>query len=191
RALLGTNARYERLIEGLLLLAQSEQELAIRKPVELPQIVRTVLEQIELASTKRHITVHQDVRQAVAVGDPLFLERCVFNLLENAIKYNVRGGEVWLRLRQEGDEAVVVVENTGPQVSPYEVDDLFEPFRRLQGDRVRSARGAGLGLSIVRAIVGAHGGTVTAVGRPEGGLAVTVRLAGAAHVTAGRARGRS
>ncbi|MFG1960539.1 sensor histidine kinase [Nonomuraea sp. NPDC049028] len=191
RALLGTNARYERLIEGLLLLAQSEQELAVRKPVELPRIVRTVLEQIELASTKRHITVHQDVRQAVAVGDPLFLERCVFNLLENAIKYNVRDGEVWLSLRQEGDEAVVVVENTGPQVSPYEVDDLFEPFRRLQGDRVRSARGAGLGLSIVRAIVDAHGGTVTAVGRPEGGLAVTVRLAGAAHVTAGRARGRS
>ncbi|MCA2228973.1 sensor histidine kinase [Nonomuraea aurantiaca] len=191
RALLGTNARYERLIEGLLLLAQSEQELTERKPVELPRIVRTVLEQIELASTKRHVTVHQDVRQAVAAGDPLFLERCVFNLLENAIKYNVRDGDVWLRLRQEGDEAVVVVENTGPQVSPYEVDDLFEPFRRLQGDRVRSARGAGLGLSIVRAIVAAHGGTVTAVGRPDGGLAVTVRLAGAAHVTADRARGRS
>ena len=191
RALLGTNARYERLIEGLLLLAQSEQELTERKPVELPQILRTVLEQIELASTKRHLTVHQDVRQAVAAGDPLFLERCLFNLVENAIKYNVHGGQVWLRLRQEGDEAVVVVENTGPQVSPYEVDDLFEPFRRLPGDRVRSARGAGLGLSIVRAIVGAHGGTVTAVGRPEGGLAVTVRLAGGAHVTADRVRGRS
>jgi signal transduction histidine kinase len=191
RALLGTNARYERLIEGLLLLAQSEQELAIRKSVDVRQVIRAVEEQLDLQPRKRPVTLHQDLSAALAMGDPLFLERCVFNLLENAIKYNVRDGDVWLRLRQEGDEAVVVVENTGPQVSPYEVDDLFEPFRRLQGDRVRSARGAGLGLSIVRAIVAAHGGTVTAVGRPDGGLAVTVRLAGAAHVTADRARGRS
>ncbi|MFD1547164.1 sensor histidine kinase [Nonomuraea guangzhouensis] len=177
RALLGTNARYERLIEGLLLLAQSEQELTARKPVELPRIVRIVLEQIEVVAGKRHVTVHEDLRQAVAGGDPLFLERCVFNLLENAIKYNVRDGDVWVTVRPDGDGAVIVVENTGPPVSPYEVDDLFEPFHRLHADRVRSARGSGLGLSIVRAIVDAHGGTVTAAARPEGGLAVTVRLA--------------
>ncbi|MFG1960403.1 sensor histidine kinase [Nonomuraea sp. NPDC049028] len=176
RALLGTNARYERLIEGLLLLAQSEQELAVRKSVDVRQVILAVEEQLDLQPRKRPVTLHQDLSAALAMGDPLFLERCVFNLLENAIKYNVRDGEVWLRLRQEGDEAVVVVENTGPQVSPYEVDDLFEPFRRLQGDRVRSARGAGLGLSIVRAIVDAHGGTVTAEARPEGGLTVTMRL---------------
>ncbi|MEU4224738.1 HAMP domain-containing sensor histidine kinase [Nonomuraea sp. NPDC026600] len=191
RALLGTNARYERLIEGLLLLAQSEQELAVRKPVELPRIVRIALEQIELAAGKRHVTVHEDLRQAVAGGDPLFLERCVFNLLENAIKYNVRDGEVWVSVRPDGGGAVIVVENTGSPVSPYEVDDLFEPFHRLHADRVRSARGSGLGLSIVRAIVDAHGGTVTAAARPEGGLAVTVRLAGVAQATPGRARSQS
>jgi signal transduction histidine kinase len=61
-------------------------------------------------------------------------------------------------------------------VAPYEVEDLFEPFRRLQGDRLRSARGAGLGLSIVRAIVDAHGGTVAAEPRADGGLTVTMRL---------------
>ncbi|MEU4224865.1 ATP-binding protein [Nonomuraea sp. NPDC026600] len=176
RALLGTNARYERLIEGLLLLAQSEQELAVRKSIDLCQVIRAVEEQLDLQPRKRPVTLHQDLRAALATGDPLLLERCVYNLLENAIKYNVRDGDVWLRLRQEGDEAVVVVENTGTPVPPYDVDDLFEPFRRLQGDRVRSARGAGLGLSIVRAIVDAHGGTVTAEARPEGGLTVTMRL---------------
>ncbi|GAA3079394.1 sensor protein CutS [Streptosporangium carneum] len=176
RALLGTNARYERLIEGLLLLAQSEQELTVRKPVDLCQVVRTALEQISLEPRRRRVTVHEDPRQALAVGDPLFLERCVFNLLENAVKYNVSGGDVWVTVHQDDDAAVVTVENTGPVVPPYEVDELFEPFRRLQGERVRSARGAGLGLSIVRAITDAHGGTVTASARPEGGLVVALRL---------------
>ncbi|WP_433429206.1 sensor histidine kinase [Nonomuraea sp. CA-141351] len=176
RALLGTNARYERLIEGLLLLAQSEQELTVRKWVDLEQVVRTVLEQIDLQPRKRPVTLHQDLRPVLVEGDPLFLERCVFNLLENAIKYNVRDGEIWLALGQEDGDAVITVGNTGPLVPPYEVDDLFEPFSRSQGDRVRSSRGAGLGLSIVRAIVRAHGGQVGAAARPEGGLSVTVRL---------------
>ncbi|MCC5576502.1 HAMP domain-containing histidine kinase [Microtetraspora sp. AC03309] len=187
RALLGTNARYERLIDGLLLLAQSEQELTVRKPVDLRYIAHTVLDELDLAPRKRAVTVHQDLRPAVVQGDPLFLERCLFNLLENAVKYNVRDGEVWLTVRDDhdhradhrgddGDGVVVTVENTGPQVPPYDVDDLFEPFRRLHGERIRSARGAGLGLSIVRAIVDAHGGTVTARPRPEGGLIVSVRL---------------
>ncbi|WP_260615136.1 cell wall metabolism sensor histidine kinase WalK [Microbispora sp. KK1-11] len=178
RALLGTNARYERLIEGLLMLAQSEQELTARKPVDLRQVVRTAMEQIDLQPRHRKVTVHEDLRPAVAHGDPLFLERCLINLLENAIKYNVRDGEVWVRLREEETGVSVTVENTGPLVPPYEVDDLFEPFRRLGGDRVRSARGSGLGLSIVRAIAVAHGGEVEALARPEGGLAVTVRLPG-------------
>ncbi|GAA2207545.1 HAMP domain-containing sensor histidine kinase [Nonomuraea monospora] len=176
RALLGTNARYERLIEGLLLLAQSEQELTVRKPVDVEQVARTVLEQLDPGSRKRPVTLHQDLRPALVEGDPLFLERCVFNLLENAIKYNVRGGHIWLTVAGEPSGASVVVENTGPLVPAYEVEDLFEPFSRLQGDRVRSAHGAGLGLSIVRAIVAAHGGSVTALARPEGGLRVEVRL---------------
>ncbi|TMR91589.1 sensor histidine kinase [Nonomuraea basaltis] len=101
RALLGTNARYERLIEGLLLLAQSEQELTVRRAVDVEQVVRMVLEQIDLQSRKRPVTLHQDLRPVLVEGDPLFLERCVFNLLENATKYNVRGGEIWLTLRRE------------------------------------------------------------------------------------------
>ncbi|MBP2707964.1 HAMP domain-containing histidine kinase [Microbispora sp. RL4-1S] len=176
RALLGTNSRYERLIEGLLLLAQSEQELTVRKAVDLEHVVRTAAEQLDLQPRRRTVTVHRDLRPVIVTGDPLFLERCLFNLLENAATYNVRDGEVWVSLREEGEHGVVVVENTGPPVPPYDVDDLFEPFRRQQGDRVRSARGAGLGLSIVRAIADAHRGTVTAVARPKGGLIVTLRL---------------
>jgi signal transduction histidine kinase len=75
---------------------------------------------------------------------------------------------------------VLVVSNTGPVVPPYDVPRLFEPFHRLEGDRIGStAPGAGLGLSIVRAVARAHGGEATARPREGGGLVVTVTLPGA------------
>ncbi|MGW2195000.1 sensor histidine kinase, partial [Streptosporangium sp. NPDC001682] len=148
------------------------QELTSRRPLELDQVVRAALDQLDPLPRNRPVTIHRDLSPVTVEGDPLFLERAVCNLVENAIKYNVRDGQVWISCDQGG----LVVENTGQPVPPYEVEDLFEPFRRLQGDRVRSARGAGLGLSIVRAIVDAHGGTVTATSRPEGGLRVAITL---------------
>ncbi|MBW3641639.1 MAG: HAMP domain-containing histidine kinase [Actinobacteria bacterium] len=70
----------------------------------------------------------------------------------------------------------LVVANGGPAVDPAEVEALFEPFRRGTAERTGSVAGAGLGLSIVRSVATAHGGTATATGRPEGGLEVTVEL---------------
>jgi signal transduction histidine kinase len=74
--------------------------------------------------------------------------------------------------------ARVTVRNSGTAIPPAEVDRLFEPFQRLPSDRVAAPRatGQGLGLSIVRSIVRAHGGTLTATPNPEGGLAITVTL---------------
>ncbi|WP_214111255.1 sensor histidine kinase [Acrocarpospora catenulata] len=178
RTLLGTNARNERLIEGLLLLARSERELVVRKPVELQEVVRTAVEQLAPYAAEEQVKVEYDLHTAPSTGDPVLLERCVANLVENAIKYNTGpDGKVWVRSGIVGRDAVVQVANTGPHVPAYEVDILFEPFRRSQADRVQSAKGAGLGLSIVRAIARAHGGTATAVPREGGGLVVTVRLA--------------
>jgi signal transduction histidine kinase len=99
------------------------------------------------------------------------LERLVQNLLRNAIAYNIAGGEVSV----ECDGTRLTIGNTGPVVLAHEVPGLFEPFRRLT-DRVGSAEGSGLGLSIVRSIVAAHGGTVAAEPRTGGGLTVTVDL---------------
>ncbi|MFS1301374.1 HAMP domain-containing sensor histidine kinase [Streptosporangium longisporum] len=175
RALLGVNARHERLIEGLLLLARSENELVARRPVDLEHVTASALEQLGAAARRRGVALRADLSPAPARGDALLLERCVFNLVENALKYNVPDGHVQVRLAASGEELTLVVDNTGPLVPAHEAGDLFEPFRRLH-DRIGSAQGAGLGLSIVRAIVVAHDGTVTAVPRPGGGLSVTVRL---------------
>ncbi|WP_308201461.1 sensor histidine kinase [Sphaerisporangium perillae] len=177
RTLLGTNARNEHLIEGLLLLARSERELATRKPVDLRDVGQTVVEQHASFAEESGVTVHTDLRPGPTMGDPVLVERLVANLVENAIKHNLpESGEVWLRTGMVDGTPVVQVANTGPHVPAYEVDDLFEPFRRLHSDRVESARGAGLGLSIVRAVVRAHHGTVKAIPRDGGGLVMTVRL---------------
>ncbi|SES73828.1 sensor histidine kinase [Nonomuraea wenchangensis] len=161
--LLAANGRQERLIEGLLLLAQSEREVTVREPVDL-----------------RDLADRPDLPPAPTVGDPVLLERMVANLLDNAAKYNDERGLIEVRTATSADQVAITVENTGPVVPAGQVALLFEPFSRLERDRVGSASGAGLGLSIVRAIVRAHGGTVATVPREDGGLAVTVRLSRAA-----------
>ncbi|MFI6904943.1 sensor histidine kinase [Nonomuraea sp. NPDC050394] len=179
RTLLEVNARNEKLIEGLLLLARSERELAVRKPLDIKDVARTAVEQVTPFAEEHGVTVTTELSPAGTVGDPVLLERCVSNLLENAVKYNLPdNGKVWIRTGMADGALVVQVANTGQHVPAYEVNSLFEPFRRLHADRVDSAKGSGLGLSIVRAVVQAHGGNVAAVPRDGGGLVVTIRLPG-------------
>ena len=176
RKLLVANARNERLIEGLLLLARSERELRTRTPTDLADLARGALDQLRIAAEEARITIVPTLSSGVTTGDVILLERSVINLVENAIKYNAVDGRVWVHTGTVGGRPYLVVENTGPVVSAEDTAAMFEPFRRLRSDRVRSARGTGLGLSIVRAVVRAHGGTVETVPRPSGGLAITLRL---------------
>ncbi|MCW2886519.1 MAG: hypothetical protein QOE54_367 [Streptosporangiaceae bacterium] len=177
RTLLVNNARHERLIEGLLLLARSERELTTRTSVDLAEVTGTVLETTRKREEEHaEVNIRTELTPGPTVGDPVLLEHLVSNLVENAIKHNVDGGEVWVRTGVLDGFAAVQVENTGLAVPAYEVDRLFEPFRRLNTDRIESAKGAGLGLSIVRSVVHAHRGSVYATPRQGGGLIITVRL---------------
>ncbi|HEU5159312.1 MAG TPA: HAMP domain-containing sensor histidine kinase [Streptosporangiaceae bacterium] len=180
RTLLATNARHERLIDGLLLLARTERELTTRTPVDLSEVATTVLESVRKGDDVPDVTVTTELTPARTIGDPVLLEHLVVNLVENAIKHNVEDGEVFVRTGVLDGFAACQVENTGPTIPVYEVDRLFEPFRRLNTDRIESAKGAGLGLSIVRSVVNAHRGSVFATPRAGGGLIVTVRLPPAA-----------
>lgn len=105
-------------------------------------------------------------------GNRQLLAQLTANLLSNAVRYNVPGGSVDVSLSARGE---LVVRNTGPEVAEADIAGFFQPFRRGEG-RDRMGRGSGLGLSIVRSIAVAHGGTATAEPCPGGGLAVTVRL---------------
>ncbi|MBE1530910.1 sensor histidine kinase [Actinomadura algeriensis] len=177
--LLQINARHERLIGGLLLLAKSENEIVNRAPLDLADVVGHVAAQTAAEATEAGVTVRAEAGEAVTSGDALLLERVVQNLVENGIRHNSGpGGWVRVASRAAGPRVVLEVANSGPLVPPYEVPALFEPFRRLDGDRVVDTKGAGLGLSIVQSIVRAHGGTVTAKPRPGGGLDISVVLPG-------------
>lgn len=182
--LLEVNNRHERLIDGLLVLASSEQRLIERSRVDLAEVVRRVVTVAGDAADRAGIEIRTDVEAAPVSGDPVLLERLVQNLVDNAIRYNVfENGWVSVSSASTGGNAQLVVENTGPVVPAFEVEGLFEPFRRLaSGERVAesahapNSRGAGLGLSIVRSVAHAHGGEVRATARPEGGLTVTVTI---------------
>jgi signal transduction histidine kinase len=165
--LLEINERHERLIDGLLLLARSERELTESSYVDLADIVAHVI--------VAHVggDIETDCAEAPVLGNPVLLERLVQNLVDNGIRHNTDGGWVRVTTATTGDTATLEVTNTGPAIAPYDVPTLFEPFRRLNRTH---APGAGLGLSIVRAVTNAHGGTVTATPRPTGGLTVTVTL---------------
>lgn len=169
QTLLDNNRRSERLIEGLLVLARSERGLATSEQ-EAVELDRVVAEE-----AARHPGVRLGTAPCRVRGNRLLLARLTANLLANAVTYNVPGGSVAVSLTAAGDGVLLEVRNTGPVVDPADIPGLFEPFRRGEG-RDRMGPGSGLGLSIVRSIALAHGGTVTAVPGPEGGLAVTVRL---------------
>ncbi|MEU9843516.1 HAMP domain-containing sensor histidine kinase, partial [Actinomadura sp. NPDC048032] len=175
-SLLVVNGRHERLIDGLLTLAGTENVVVDAGPLDLADVAGHVLRQAAAEAEGRGVTADRLLGPAPASGDPVLVERLVQNLVENAIRHNRDGGEVHVATRVRDGWAELTVANTGPTVPAYEIETIFEPFRRLGNDRVRSDRGSGLGLSIVRATATAHGGTVTASPRPGGGLVVTVRL---------------
>ncbi|MEV4510734.1 HAMP domain-containing sensor histidine kinase [Dactylosporangium sp. NPDC049525] len=182
-SLLQINARHERLISGLLLLARSDQEIAERTPVDLADVVSHVVAQAKADADEAGVTVEEATAAAPTSGDALLLERLVHNLVENGVRHNRTDGTGWVSVATRAvpaDRVVVEVSNSGPVVAPYDVPALFEPFRRLGADRLVTAKGSGLGLSIVRSIARAHGGEVVAIPHEGGGLTVTVTLPGAA-----------
>ncbi|MEU7585816.1 ATP-binding protein [Micromonospora sp. NPDC049230] len=175
-SLLAINERHERLIDGLLTLADSENELTERTPIDLAEVCAHVLDQTGRQAPD--VLVRRSLAPAPVSGDPVLVERLTVNLVENAVRHNLPA-DGWVEVRtglSDDGRATLTVTNTGPAIAGYDIETMFQPFRRLSRERVAGARGFGLGLSIVRAVARAHGGTVDAQPRPAGGLIVTVTL---------------
>ncbi|MFF2045534.1 sensor histidine kinase [Kitasatospora sp. NPDC058170] len=180
KTLLATNERSEQLVEGLLLLARSDNELTDRRAVELSEVAARALEQTRAEAGKREVELRAELNPVAVSGNGILLERIALNLLQNAVRYNAADGWVEITTAEVPGGGELVVSNTGPVVPGYELEHIFEPFRRVKGaDRTRSDKGVGLGLSIVRSVVRAHGGVIEATPRPGGGLTMRVRIPGA------------
>ena len=160
----------ERLINALLMLARSDRGLTACEPVDLATAAEDVLDSADPGDRRLHALL----QPAVISGDPVLLERMVANLVDNALRYNSPGGDLWLTTGTAGGQATLAVANTGPVIARPALSVLFEPFQRLNGRT--ASDGFGLGLAIVASITTAHHGTVTAEPRPDGGLTITVTM---------------
>jgi signal transduction histidine kinase len=167
--------RFEALLDSLLALARSEAgAIESDEPVDLAETCRRVVDRIRSEAAADGVRLSLHAERVSVQGEPDLLEQLVFNLVENAVAHNCKDGFAVVRLEPRGTEAVLELTNSGPRVPPEEVRLLTEPFHRL--DRRRAGRGAGVGLSIVRAVATAHGGRLRLAARDDGGLLAEVVL---------------
>jgi signal transduction histidine kinase len=172
--LLASNAEQERLIEALLTLASGEADTSQRESLDLTDITSAALAAAQPGIRRLGLQVHTDIQPAILDGDPLLVQQLVTNLIDNAVRHNIGGGDVQVATATRGGHAVLSVSNSGQVIPAAEVDRLFQPFQRLGPRPARRGGGHGLGLSIVRAIATTHGAAIAVRARPGGGLAVDV-----------------
>lgn len=164
----------EHLIDALLTLASSQRGIERWEPFNLADIARDAVLHHHQDAERRGIRIDAALSAAPATGDPALAESLITNLVGNAIRHNVEGGWVEISTAITDGRADLTVCNTGPLISPDEVDRLFQPFQRTGIRRTGGASGHGLGLAIVGAIASVHGAELTVAARPEGGLGITV-----------------
>jgi signal transduction histidine kinase len=172
--MLAAGEQQEQLIDALLTLARGERSLDRREPVDLAAVAGEVLSARRPDAERRGLQVDASLGPATISGDANLVERLLANLVDNAVRHNSAGGRVEVVTGIREGRAVLFVANTGPVMARDEIEWVFEPFRRLGRDRTGHGEGFGLGLSIVQAIVTAHGATIAAQPRPGGGLEVEV-----------------
>ncbi len=164
--------RCERLLESLLVLARSEAALGREEPVDVSAVVADCVTDLRARAQEAQVDVRARLEHTWTVGDPHLLERMVANLLDNGIRHNEAGGFLDVAAAVNDGHVVLTVNNGGEVIAPEEAAALTEAFRRLE----RGRGGFGLGLSIVRSVAEAHGGSVEVSAPARGGLRVRVSL---------------
>lgn len=170
--------RLERLIADLLILATATGEQPVtRSSVSVGPLIEDVMGDLQAMACAKEIALQFNGEvEVIVAGNGQLLARVFANLIENAIYYNQRGGKVTIAIDAKEDWAVVKVEDTGIGMSAEQQGHIFERFYRADGSRSRHKGGAGLGLSIVSAIVQQHGGQVQVESSPDIGSTFTVLL---------------
>jgi heavy metal sensor kinase len=170
--------RMTSVVERLLALARAEAGAAAdrRELLRLDRLAEDVAAEIASMAAARDVQLEVHVQPAVVRGDPDRLREAISNVLTNAVRYNVRQGQVRLALTRAGGHATITVADTGIGIGSADLARIFEPFFRADPARSRDVGGAGLGLAVTRAILERHGGRITCDSTPGRGTTVTILI---------------
>ena len=167
--------RLSAMVNSLLELTNLEQ-MERNERISAEQLIQRAVNEIEFAAAERHISVQVDVSPCTLTGNERLLQRAVFNLLENAVKYSPMGGTVHVSGRKTDSNFRIEVTDQGPGIPEEYRQRIFEPFFRVDDARSRQQGGAGLGLALVRAVAEAHGSAIHVEENSMGGSSFVLEL---------------
>lgn len=169
------NERLTKMVKTLLDMSEL-QTVARDDKIELDALVEEVLADLEPLAQEKNIQLIENCDKITMTGSDILLYRLVYNLVENAIKYNRADGTVTVAATCKNDHICLTISDTGSGIPEEMKERIFEPFFRLDKSRSRALGGVGLGLAFVREIVSVHGGSITVKSNPSGGTTFAVTL---------------
>ena len=162
------NGRLSKMVKTLLDMSEL-QTVSRDETIAIDALVDEVLVDLEPLAQEKEIKLIGNCKDTTMVGSDILIYRMVYNLVENAIKYNHFGGQVTVTAYRSGKNICLSVEDTGSGIPAELKERIFEPFFRVDKSRSRQLGGVGLGLALVREIVRVHDGRITVQSSPSGG----------------------
>lgn len=160
-----------------ILLEMTELQSAPKSDsISLSEITEEVICDLVAVAEKKNISLVQEDGEARLTGSDTLVYRAIYNLIENAIKYNKEGGKVSVAITEDESFAKVIITDTGSGIAKEDWDKIFEPFFRVDKSRSRSMGGAGLGLALVKEIAVRHGGDVKVIESSNKGSSIELSL---------------
>ena len=175
--------RLSSIITDLLEFAETS-ELGEAEDVSLDSVIKTVVDDLESVAQNNmvnmqvntQIDAQSEAQTFIVKGNTNLLYRALYNLVENAIRYNNEEGSVNITLETKGQEGVIIIADTGVGIAPEQRELVFEPFYRVNKSRSREFGGAGIGLSLVKTILKRHGASITVSENNPQGSVFTIRI---------------
>ena len=162
--------RLSSLISNLLELTETG-ELPEVEDVSLDSVIKTVVKDLEPVAHEYEVKIHTDIEPLTVRGNGSLLYRALYNLVENAIRYNEKEGSITIDLKNQDTAGMVKIADTGVGIAPEARELIFEPFYRVNKSRSREFGGAGIGLSLVKAILKRHGALIAVdANEPQGSV---------------------
>ena len=162
--------RLSSLISNLLELTETG-ELPEVEDVSLDSVIKTVVKDLEPVAHEYEVKIHTDIEPLTVRGNGSLLYRALYNLVENAIRYNEKEGSITIDLKNQDMAGMVKIADTGVGIAPEARELIFEPFYRVNKSRSREFGGAGIGLSLVKAILKRHGALIAVdANEPQGSV---------------------